>query len=85
MSLNVIRIAVCTLTLVVFKPQSSIAQDQNVTSARASAAAGGGAKQAQGLGNPPAAATPHLPDDRISGLTRVGLTLAAIRKASDPR
>jgi hypothetical protein len=67
MSLNVIRIAVCTLTLVVFKPQSSIAQDQNVTSARASAAAGGGAKQAQALGNPPAAATPHLPDDPYLG------------------
>jgi hypothetical protein len=63
MSLNVIRTSMCTLTLVLFEAQSSIAQDENVTGAQASATAGGGAKQAQALGSPPAAATPHLPDD----------------------
>ena len=43
------------------------ALDQNVPSARTSATAGGGAKRAQSPGGPPAASTPHLPDDPYLG------------------
>jgi hypothetical protein len=67
MSLNVIRISICTLTLVLFEPQYSVAQDENVTSTQASATASGGAKQARALVSAPAAATPHLPDDPYLG------------------
>ena len=67
MSLNVISISICTLTLILFEPQYSIAQDENVSSVRPSATANGGAKQTQMLGSLPAAATPHLPDDPYLG------------------
>ena len=83
MSLNVIRISICTLTLVLFEPQSSIAQDENLSSVRASATANV-AKQTQTLGGPPAAATPHLPDDPYLAANAGKPDLAEIPRASIP-